>query len=258
MLNKELSRIAYNKTSHRNNIIKLLKNRSNGSIEFKHQNISAVLIKLGLPFIKGYKPLYNYQLALEERLIDYLKIQKHLLEPRFVQFAEETPMSASNYNFKNILDVPPEKRIIKDSPVAYERKPIKINYLQREQNNMTLGEQGEALVIEYEKWKLVQSGKENYADKVEWISKADDGAGFDILSRNENGTDKYIEVKTTKLSKDTPIFFSKNEYEFSQVKINDYHLYRVFNFSNDPKIFLLNGEFDSFCRKEAIQYKGYF
>ncbi len=66
-------------------------------------------------------------------------------------------------------------------------------------------------------------GKEKFAEQVRWISKEKgDGAGFDILSRNLNGTDKYIEVKTTKLAKETPIFFSKNELDFS-FKYKNHH-----------------------------------
>ncbi len=41
MLQKELTGQEYNKTEHRNRLIKLLNNRSDGSVEFKHQNISA-------------------------------------------------------------------------------------------------------------------------------------------------------------------------------------------------------------------------
>ncbi len=121
-----------------------------------------------------------------------------------------------------------------------------------------MGSKGELLVLEYEKWRLLSLDKQSLADSIEWISKNDDGAGFDILSKNENGSDRYIEVKTTKLTKDTPIFFSKNEYEFSQDKKKDFHLYRLFNFNETPKMFSVNGSFDDFCSKEAIQFKGRF
>jgi hypothetical protein len=258
MLYKELSGIKYVKSQHRAALIKLLDNRSNGSIEFKHQNISAVLIKLGLPFIKGYMPRYNYQRALEERVINHLKDQRQIIEPKFMAFATEVPTGAIAYNFSSILTTPPVKNILLEPEIKYERKPIKINYLEREQNNTLLGQRGEELVIEYEKWTLIQAGKASLADKIEWVSQSDDGAGFDILSKHVNGKDKYIEVKTTKLSKEAPLFFSKNEYEFSQENETNYHLYRVFDFAKDPKMFFLKGDFDSFCHKEAIQYKGYF
>jgi hypothetical protein len=258
MLDKELSGQSYNKTEHRRALIEHLNLRSNASIEFKHANISAVLIKLGLPFIKGYMPRYNYQNILEERVIKYLRNQKGTLEPKFIQFAEFIPSHPVNYDFSKIIDEAPEPQLVAEPTIKYAKRPIKINYLEREQTNISLGEQGESLVIEYEKWNLINNGKNSLADKIEWVSKFDDGAGFDILSKNLNGTDKFIEVKTTKLSKDTPIFFSKNEYEFSKEKSAHYTLYRVFNFTKNPKIFLVNGNFDSFCKKEAVQFKGYF
>ncbi|HUH23637.1 MAG TPA: hypothetical protein VLZ51_06210, partial [Brevundimonas sp.] len=34
------------------------------SIEFKHMNISAVLTELGMPIIRGYRPMTNYQRAI--------------------------------------------------------------------------------------------------------------------------------------------------------------------------------------------------
>lgn len=256
MLEKELAGKDYNKTQHRNTLVKILNNRSDGSIEFKHQNISAVLVKLGLPFIRGYKPLYNYQRILEDRVIDFLNNQRQDIEDRFNKFANDSNISSVECNFNDILESPPVKQLVSGPEISYERRPIKINYLQREQNNIMLGEKGEVLVIEFEKWNLIKQGKDSYADSIEWISKNDDGVGFDILSKNLNGTDKYIEVKTTKLSKDAPIFFTKNEYEFSLEKADNYHLYRVFNFDKMPKIFQLSGNFDAFCMKEAVQYKG--
>ena len=54
-------------------------------------------------------------------------------------------------------------------------------------------------------------GRDWTIQEVEWISKEQgDGAGFDILSRNANGTDRYIEVKTTKLGELTPIYMTRN------------------------------------------------
>jgi hypothetical protein len=258
MLRKELAGQLYSKTQHRT-LLKEQLNRTDGSIEFKRQNISAVMINLGLPFIKGYKPMWNYQRILLEKTIQYLSRQKTYLEPLFVDFANTSSSPSSDYNFQNLVEKAPEQN--KDetkSKIEKFRKPFKINYLEREQNNIDLGRKGEELVIEYEKWRLISASKAFLSDKIEWVSEYDDGAGFDILSKNVNGTDRYIEVKTTKLSKETPIFFSKTEYDISKSKGMDYYLYRLFNFNKEPKMFNLNGDFDSFCSKEAVLYKGFF
>src|SRR3546814_1640371 len=55
MLTDELVGRSFNKAA-RNRDLQAVIDRSKGSIEFKHQNISAVLLGLGQPWIEGYKP----------------------------------------------------------------------------------------------------------------------------------------------------------------------------------------------------------
>lgn len=261
MLQQEISREKYNKTTHRNLILPKLNSRSEGSVEFKHQNISAVLAKFGTPFIKGYKPRYNYQQLLEEGVLSYLEHNISALEKGFQNFSDEivTSNKFNAINFENLLDTEEPKSSIVDEPEP-SYKPIKINFLEREQNNRSLGESGEKLVFEFEKWRLRNAGKDNLADKIEWISKdLGDGTGYDILSKNNNGTDRFIEVKTTKLTKETPIFFSRNEWQFAKAKGKDFFLYRVFNFVEKPKIFIKQGEYKNICTLLQPQsFKGFF
>ena len=72
MLATELSGVPYNKTAHRRRLVTLLDGRSEQSIEFKHANISAVLLDLGFPYISGYKPRSNYQHLLYDIVSDRL------------------------------------------------------------------------------------------------------------------------------------------------------------------------------------------
>ena len=53
MLDNELRGLPYSKTAHRRQLQAHLHMRSAGAIERKHQNISAVLIKLGCPYVAG-------------------------------------------------------------------------------------------------------------------------------------------------------------------------------------------------------------
>ena len=258
MLIDEIKGIKFNKSEHRRLLIPLLNNRNESAVEFKHRNISAVLIDMGLPYIKGYIPLYNFQRSkLITKVGEYLQGNSPL-EYVFTDFSNIVPPTIKSLKLNSLL-VPAPKKKKKLEKVEVVRKPSKINYLEREQNNRNLGFQGEELAIQYERFLLNKAGKESLADKIEWISKdIGDGLGFDILSKNFNGTDKYIEVKTTKLGKEAPFFFSSNEYKFSIEKKSDYHLYRIFDFRNTPKMFTLNGSFDSFCYVEAVQYRGKF
>jgi hypothetical protein len=61
MLMRELAGQPSNKTAHRRQLQQVLPGRSEGSIEFKHANISAVMLELGYPYIRGYQPRSNFQ-----------------------------------------------------------------------------------------------------------------------------------------------------------------------------------------------------
>jgi hypothetical protein len=61
MLGAEVRRVSYDKTQHRQGRSWPKSICSNGSIEFKHQNISAVPQQLDLPWINGYKPRAHFQ-----------------------------------------------------------------------------------------------------------------------------------------------------------------------------------------------------
>jgi len=52
----------------------LLNDRSEGWVEFKHQNISAVLKGLGEDWIPGYKPAFNFQMTLVDAVVRWLAL----------------------------------------------------------------------------------------------------------------------------------------------------------------------------------------
>jgi hypothetical protein len=63
MLASERAGVSYSKAENRRRLMMTVR-RSEGSIERKLQNISAVLDLLGVQWINGYKPLAHYQDAL--------------------------------------------------------------------------------------------------------------------------------------------------------------------------------------------------
>lgn len=67
MLEAELRGEPCNKAEHNRHLQALLNERSGPAIEFKHANISAVLIELGIPYIAGYKPRGNYRSCSKRR-----------------------------------------------------------------------------------------------------------------------------------------------------------------------------------------------
>ncbi len=259
MLSFEIKGVSFNKTNHRNILMTKLSHRSGGAIEFKHQNISAILIKYGRPYIIGYKPRSNYQKSLEIAVLKYLENGPGI-ERDFELFTQNAlANSFEKINFDNWEEPAPISIFIDEPPVDYLPRFSKVNYIEKEQNNQILGLLGEKLVVNYERWRLLSHGKDSLSEKIEWVSKdLGDGAGFDILSKNIDGTDRFIEVKTTKLGKMTPIYLTGNELRFSQKNERNYYLYRVFEFSKKPKMFNAQGRLDLTCKVEPISYIGKF
>ena len=153
----------------------------------------------------------------------------------------------------------PKKELLLNEAEPVYRSPVKVNYIALEQANRVVGRTGESIALEYERWRLIQAGKESLVDKIEWVSETrGDGLGYDILSRNTNGTDRYIEVKSTKLTKQAPFYFSALEYDFSKRNRSNFYLYRVYNLKTDPKLFIAGGAYDDYCNLRATQFKGSF
>lgn len=104
------------------------------------------------------------------------------------------------------------------------------DYIKQAVENKELGNSGEELVIVYERKRLKALGKDELADQV---NKMQDGKGYDVLSFNEDGSEFYIEVKTTTGNHDTPFDISLNEYLFAERNKGDYKIYRLYNYSDE-------------------------
>lgn len=73
MLQLEIEGAKYNKANYRRTLLEKLNNRTAGSVEFKMQNISGVLDDLHQQYIKGYKPMKNYQKSLKDAVIAFME-----------------------------------------------------------------------------------------------------------------------------------------------------------------------------------------
>ena len=261
-LDKEVRGESVNKRAANLQLLPLLNNRSLGSVEFKHCNVSAVLLELGYPYVDGYKPRSNYQEILRE------VVEARMLANRTLQVAVKTvvdkpalQLTTSQKQAADLTKVIVAAPILDSSTKSKKQAPRKpqvrlgVNYLERESNNASLGQAGEQFVLEVEYARLWKSGKRSLADKIEHVSQTKgDGLGYDILSFEESGQERLIEVKTTRFGPLTPFFASRNEVRMS-AELDNYQLYRVFRFDKEPKVFILPGSLKFSCRLEPTQYR---
>jgi hypothetical protein len=258
MLTLELGGQPFNKSAHRRNLAPKLHGRSDASIEFKHCNTSAVLIELGFPYIHGYQPRGNYQRMLAEVVVELLGKTGSL--DRVATMAVERPaISPGAVGFSTArVDAPRRQELARTEPLPLFHAS-KRDYLEREALNRSLGSAGEDFAVCFERWRLVACGHERLAEKIEHVSKTrGDGLGFDVLSFNLDGSERFIEVKTTNFGRETPFFLSQRELALSRNEKNAFHLYRIFEFRHRPRLFDLPGPIDAGCHLEPTAYRARF
>jgi uncharacterized protein DUF3883 len=261
MLEAELLGRAYKKSEHRKALTPQLSGRSEGSIEFKHQNVSGVLVELGLPYIEGYKPRSNYQSILSTEVESFLDQR-----PGFLQQMASAPTlnptqakPVSMPNLEDVIEEPPEK-IFAPSVTGkpwLTRKARKIDFAELDAANRRLGKLGEEFVFELEKYRLLLAGRDDLAQKIVWASRdIGDGLGFDILSFDEaDDSERMLEVKATGLGKFFPFYVTSNEVRCSEDIPQQYQLFRVFDFGRSPRLYILHGSLRELCQLEPVIYR---
>ena len=261
MLESESLGRAYKKSEHRKALAPQLSGRSEGSIEFKHQNVSGVLVEMGLPYIEGYKPRSNYQALLATEVESYLERRPDFLEQLAAAptLNPNQPQIVTRPNFETVIEDPPE-RIFAPAATAkpwLSRKVRRVDFAERDAANRTLGKLAEQFVFDLERYRLSEAGRDDLARKVVWASRdIGDGLGFDILSFNEaDESERMLEVKATGLGKFFPFYVTSNEVRCSEDVPDQFHLFRVFDFGRFPRLYILHGSLRELCQLEPVLFR---
>ena len=237
MLADDVAGRPYSKAEHRRALVPLLNGRSEGSVEFKHQNISAVLKGLGEDWIPGYKPAFNFQTSLIDAVARWLA--------RNPGWLARMPKTAAGLHEAAPIWVGPAPTLSNRPP------PQELEQMQhvaamhdvagRDARNRALGRAGEERVLAHERAALTAAGRDDLARKVRWVSEEDgDGAGYDIASFAPDGRARLIEVKTTNGWERTPFHITRNELAVAEERRQEWCLFRLYHFSRSPKAFELH------------------
>ena len=240
MLRMEIADEKYSKAEHNRRLQLKLPARNRGAIEYKHQNISAVMLGLGQPWITGYKPASQFQLSLIDAVLNQLAreadwLAAGILEKEGPAKFVRDPASLWIGAAPTFSNEPPP--IDLESAAVISRR---YNVAARDEANRKLGDAGEEYILEYERSYLQRSGRSDLAAKVVWTSKEEgDGAGYDIASFEPNGNEKLLEVKTTNGWDRTPFHITRNELAVADRNRETWQLIRLWNFVREPKAFAI-------------------
>ena len=262
--------------------------RGHKSIEFKHMNISAVLAELGMPNIRGYRPMSNYQRAIFPAVERFLDANPQAWEignaawPMTALAPTPGPAQTAQDRVRNVrMGLESDRRGFREGgegrspyielseedapapgarrtprPEGLERLVRKYDPAARDHRNRTLGLLGEEKVFRHEVAKLMAAERLDLARKVEWTSQErGDGAGYDIRSFLPSGDERLIEVKATRGSRTTPFFVTRTEREVSQECAQRWRLYRLYGLATSPRMFSLAPPLEKAVTLEAETWR---
>jgi hypothetical protein len=146
-------------------------------------------------------------------------VMNGLLEPDFVEFVDpifikgETPEGISEW-----------KKFLEELKIG---KEVERKLVERVGINTS---------IKYE----CDKGKRKNSD-VRLLSESEKGKGYDIESKMQDGSPKYIEVKASKDMRVSRITLRKSEYSFLLNNPDNYFVYIVVNALKDPELHVVPG-----------------
>jgi hypothetical protein len=260
MLRDELAGLPVNKAEHNERLRRLLRDRSKGSVEFKHANISAVVTLHGYPYIDGYKPRFNFQALLEQVVLEYLEVHRDFFDSLIAGpvINPTTSPDPGGIDVDQVVEEPPDKMTVPHTVWSPTTRFPRVDFVARDAANRGLGRRGEEFVVEFERRRLHDIGRRELVKQVEWTAQIKgDGAGYDIASFNFDGTPRLIEVKTTGLGKYFPFNVTVNEVRCSEARPREFQLYRVFNFGPDARLYMLPGALSTSCHLDPMQYRAF-
>lgn len=159
-------------------------------------------------------------------------------EPKQLELDFDDP----KINLRDLDDIPKKKNTPK-----YERI-IKVSneyYSTIANKTLDIGRKGEILVMDYERQRLAQMSGDIVKRLQHSSVEIGDGLGYDIRSFDD-GTEVYIEVKTTTGSFWSNLFFTQNEFDKMKKYKEQYYLYRICNFDVDTnlgELFIFKGQY---------------
>ena len=232
----------YSKAEH-NRQLQLAIGRPRGSIEYKHQNISAVLKGLGEDWIPGYKPAFNFQGSLVDAVARWLTTHPAWLSPETRLDVADLPTISAVHEAPTLWIGPPPTLSNAPPPDELEQMQAiarRFDVAERDARNRALGRAGEERIVLHERSSLATAGRDDLAHRVRWVSDQDgDGAGYDIASFETDGRARLIEVKTTNGWERTPFHISRNELSVAEDRRREWCLVRLWNFAREPRAFEL-------------------
>lgn len=128
----------------------------------------------------------------------------------------------------------------------------KADYMTKAARDAQVGTLGEEFAVAFERWRLRHHPA--LAARIRHVSLEDDTLGYDILSFEQDGNERFVEVKSTLGDLSSRFFISSNELAIAKEKGARYVLLRVGNLGTAPKCCETRFPFDGRLELTASSY----
>jgi len=232
-------------------------NQHNQRSEMWYGQISAILIGHGLPYLTRARPRSITHPTLLELVRTYLYNHPDVLTLMERDVFRRVDRVPAVQNHEALIAQPPSGDEIPEVSDEDRAKLLAgVDFLAREQRNQSLASAGQKFVLEFEAARLRANGRDSYADGIEHVTADDgDGPGYAIHSYGLDGSDRFIEVKTTRYGRETPFYVSAHEVEISRRHGDRFWVYRVFAFREQPGLYMLQGALDDSVYLGPTEYR---
>jgi hypothetical protein len=166
------------------------------------------------------------------------KTSNHLSDYRTPDF----PANPKSYFIDLKILAPNSSKPI--TPIKKSTQSRHPDYEKEARNLKRLGDRGEKIVMDLEKKRLTDAGRKDLAKKIERVSLKSDSFGYDILSFEIDGKNRFIEVKATRSNVGPAnFFFTANEFQKAK-ETENYYIYMVYDVTSEsPKIWAIKNPF---------------
>jgi hypothetical protein len=208
--------------------------------------------------------IVRYELSIDQELLQlhksriesdcYNDVNLNILTQDFI-YAVTSYLNPQDFPKEETLSIPAESQSLATDlettvdPLSFKGRTV--NFLQNSIDNKRIGDLGEFWALKYEIEKLKRFGQHKLIKEVRHTAKNEgDGTGYDIQSFDKNGEKIYIEVKTTKGTKNSTFYVTRTELERSKKEGNNYYLYRIYNYNEEKdtaEILVIQGELSYLC-----------
>jgi hypothetical protein len=101
-----------------------------------------------------------------------------------------------------------------------------------------IGLRGERWALDHERKRLIRAKRSDLAARIEWTSQSRPYQGYDIVSFENSGEKRFIEVKAS-ISQSRQFEISDNEWRRAGELSDKYYIYRITRMEDSPSVKIL-------------------